>query len=115
MTSDVCNGSKVKRIRELNDILRTTFTGGRVMLTSGVAALDENVKLALMTAVRGFDSWEDGNDPHGEHDMCFIEINGERFWAKVDYFDTDMRYLSDDPSDPTITRRILTIGHSSEY
>jgi hypothetical protein len=44
-----------------------------------------------------------------------IELDGERYWSKVDYYDVDMRYLSDDPSDSSITRRIMTIGHASEY
>lgn len=107
--------SKLKRIRELNDQLRQTFIGGRVLLTSSVAHLDEETKALVLTAVRGFTSFDDGNDPHAEHDMCFVEVRGERYWAKVDYYDTDMRFLSDDPSDSSITKRVMTIGHASEY
>ena len=107
--------SQLKRIRALNDILRQTFMGGRVMLTSGVAALDEETKALVLTAIRGFTSFDDDNDPHAEHDMCFVEVRGERYWSKIDYYDTDLRFLSDDPSDPKITKRVMTIGHASEY
>ena len=113
--TDVLSGDTLKRIRELNDVFRQTFMGGRVMLTSGVAALDEDSKATLLTAVRGFTSFDEDNDPHGEHDMAFVEVRGERYWAKIDCYDVDMRYLSDDPSDPSITRRVMTIGHASEY
>jgi hypothetical protein len=113
--SDVLSGDKLQRIRELNDRLRQTFCGGRVMLTSSIAEIYNDEKTALLTAIRGFTSFDDDNDPHGEHDMVFVEVRGERYWAKVDYYDTDMRYLSDDPSDPAITRRVMTIGHASEY
>ena len=113
--TEVLSGDKLKRIRELNDVFRQTFIGGRVMLTSGVAGLEEDHKLAVLTAVRGFTSFDEDNDPHGEHDMVFVDVRGERYWAKIDYYDVDFRYLSDDPSDPSITRRVMTIGTAIEY
>lgn len=111
----VLSASKLQRIRDLNDTLRRTFMGGRVMMTSGVAALEVEAKAKVLTAIRECGAFTEGNDPHGEHDMVFVEVDGERYWAKVDYYDRDIRYLSDDPSDPTATIRVMTIGHSSEY
>lgn len=112
---DVLSPTKLAMIRQLNDRLRMQFIGGRVMLTSSVAQLEEDAKVRVLTAIRGFTSFDDGNDPHSEHDMVFVEVDGERYWAKIDYYDTDMRYLSDDPSDQNITKRVMTIGHASEY
>jgi hypothetical protein len=107
--------TRVARIRELNDSFRSSFQGGRVMLTSGVAALEEKAKAAVLEAIRTFDGFNADNDPHGEHDMCFVEVGGDKYWSKVDYYDTDIRYGADDPSDPAHTTRIMTIGHASEY
>jgi hypothetical protein len=38
---------KVTRIRELNDAFRTTFCGGRVMMTSGIAAVPERPRIEI--------------------------------------------------------------------
>jgi hypothetical protein len=99
----------------LNDHLRKSFTGGTVMLTSGVAALENNKKTAVLAAIQNFNDFKPSNDPHCEHDYVPVNVSGEGFWAKIDYYDLDMRYLSDDPGDPGITRRVMTIGISSEW
>jgi len=36
------------------------------------------------------------------------------FW-KLDYYDRDLRFGSEDAANPTITRRVLTIMVSDEY
>ena len=99
------DAAKVARIRELNDSFRSSFQGGRVMLTSSVAALEAQAKASVLQAVRTFTDFNADNDPHGEHDMCFVTVNGEKYWSKIDYYDTDIRYGADDPSDPAHTRR----------
>jgi hypothetical protein len=43
------------RVRELNDILRRTFVGGRIMMTIGVNALSDDEKTAVLNKVRSFD------------------------------------------------------------
>jgi hypothetical protein len=49
--------------------------------------------------------------------MCFVEVPGvsEKLWAKLDYYDTDLRYLSDDPSDEKSAERLMTIVLASEH
>jgi hypothetical protein len=106
---------KTARIRDLNDSFRSSFQGGRVMLTSGVAALEEKAKASVLQAVREFSAFTEDNDPHGEHDFAFVEVDGERYWYKIDYYDTDIRFGADDPSDPAHTTRIMTIGLGGEY
>ena len=49
--------SSIQRIRELNDALRKSFTGGRVMLTTGVDELHD-VKAKVLQAVRTFDAFD---------------------------------------------------------
>ncbi len=35
----------------------------------------------------------------GEHDFGTIEIDGERFFFKIDYYGLDMQFGAEDPSD----------------
>ncbi len=107
--------NKSARIRELNDAFRTTFTGGRVMLTARVNALDEPDKAAILKKVRTFTGFDNGNDPHREHDFVSIMRSGKRYFAKLDYYALDMQRGSEDPSDPTQTVRVLTIMRADEY
>ena len=68
-----------------------------------------------MTAVRGFDTFTENNDPHGEHDFGSIEVEGETVFFKIDYFDRDVVMHSPDASDPSVTTRILTLMLAQEY
>jgi hypothetical protein len=103
------------RIRELNDAFRKTFVGGRVMLTAGVNDLPDTDKAALLDKVRNFDGFNEDNDPYGEHDFVNIEQDGEKYFAKLDYYAADMDGGSEDPSDPSKTVRVLTIMRADEY
>ena len=103
------------RIRELNDLLRSTFTGGRVVMTDGVAALPERELAQLLERLRSFDEFTNDNDPHGEHDFGSVELAGTTYFFKVDYYALDMDGGSEDPADPTKTTRVLTIMRADEY
>ena len=99
----------------LNDAFRRSFTGGQVMLTGGVAALDPLERLAVLDAVRGFDAFTAGCDPYGEHDFGAVEVAGTRYFWKIDAYDRDYAYASPDPADPAVTCRVLTIMRADEY
>jgi len=103
------------KIRELNDSLRRTFVGGRVMLTAGVNALDAGTKARVLRAIQTFDAFNEDNDPHGEHDFVSVEIDGVTYFAKVDYYAPGLEQGSEDPSDPTKTIRVMTIMLAAEY
>ena len=106
---------RTEKIRELNDQLRTTFTGGQIVITAGIQSLDERLRAAIISAVVEFDNWTDDLDTYGEHDFVAVEVQGHKVFAKVDYYDADLRFMSPDPSDPAVTKRILTILLASEY
>src|SRR4029077_9898868 len=113
-----CSGHHLmsaERIRELNDAFRTTMTGGRVMMTAGVDALPSDVKAMVIRRVATFSEFNDDNDPHGEHDFGNFTLAGGKFLWKIDAYDADMRYGSEDPADPSKTTRVLTIMLASEY
>src|ERR1700680_1943070 len=104
-----------EKIRALNDAFRTTMTGGRVMMTAGVDALPSDVKAMVIRRVATFSDFTPDNDPHHEHDFGNFTLAGRKFFWKIDYYDADMRFGSEDPADPAKTTRVLTIMLTSEY
>lgn len=101
-------------IRVLNDNFRATFQGGRVVMTRLVSELPLDIKARLILAVQSFDSFNEGNDPHGEHDFGEICLGGETFLWKIDYLAPDLRSGVEDASLPE-TIRVLTIMRADEY
>ena len=51
----------------------------------------------------------------GEHDFGSFEIGEQRFFWKIDYYDLSLCYGSNDPAEPTLTKRVLTIMLAEEY
>jgi len=104
------------RIAQLNDRLRTTFLGGEIVMTLGVAGLDEAKRVQILRHVQRFDAFAEDNDPYGEHDFGAIDLPDiEKVFWKIDYYDLDLEFGSEDPADPMVTRRVLTIMLASEY
>lgn len=101
------------RIAALNDAARTSFIGCRVVITQGVAAMDDLD--GLYAKVRAFNDFNERNDPYSEHDFGSIEHEGQTVFFKFDYYDVDLLMHSPDPSEPTVTCRVLTIMLAEEY
>ena len=114
-TSSTDQAATAARIRALNDHLRRTFTGGRVVMTSGVAALPAATQRAVIAAIRTFEAFSEDNDPWDEHDMAGVTVCDQRFFWKIDYYDRSLLYGSEDPADPSVTTRVLTIMLVEEY
>jgi hypothetical protein len=113
--SQVASRSTADRIRVLNDNFRSTFVGGQVVMTQGVSQLPLDIKARVLLAVRFFDNFTTGNDPHREYDFGNFEIEGETYFFKVDYYALDMVGGSEDPADPEKTTRVLTIMRADDY
>ena len=107
--------SKSERIRILNDNVRRTFTGGIILVTPGVQALDDDTKAQVLSMVREFNAFDGDNDPHQEHDFGGFDAEGRRVFFKIDYFDESLTYHSPDPADPSVTKRVITIMLAEEY
>ncbi len=69
----------------------------------------------VIEKVRNFDNFNSDNDPYGERDYGSFEHAGEKLYWKIDYYNKEYSWLSEDPSDPEKTLRILTIAKVSEY
>ena len=107
--------SHSEKIRRINDACRRSFTGCRIVVTAAFAELDAKTKAIVLHQVQTFKDFDEGNDPHHEHDFGCIEHDGEKFFFKFDYYDETLQYGSDDPSDQAKTRRVLTIMLASDY
>lgn len=108
----------MNKIAELNDKLRRNiFNPGKdkVILTQGVSNLPFDEQLRILIKVKLFDNFNEGNDPYKEHDFGMIEHSDLKYFFKLDYYDPSMEYASDDPSNPDITTRVLTIMRADEY
>ena len=102
-------------IATLNDNFRKTFTGGQVLLTAGIAAMNSEDKANIVSLVQNFDNFNKGNDPYGEHDFGSFDYKGNKIFFKIDYYDLNNEFMSENPADPTVTNRVLTIMTAYEY
>ena len=109
--------SPTEKIAHLNDKARKGLLPGstKVLLTREVTALPEDVLERLVAAVKTFDAFSEDNDPYGEHDFGAVELESERYFWKIDYYDRSLRFGAEDPSDISETVRVLTLMHASEY
>ena len=103
------------RIAELNDLARQTFVDCRVMITPGLQALGDEMLHTILLAVQQFDTFTPDNDPYEEHDFGKIDIGEHVIFWKFEYYDLDLSMHSPDPSDPTVTARVLTVMLADEY
>ena len=102
-------------IKTLNDNLRKSLIGGRVILTQGINVKTPRDIARILAKVRNFNNFTIANDPYNEHDFGSFDYNGEKIYWKIDYYDKDYQFYSEDPSNPDITNRVLTVMLASEY
>ncbi|MBQ8677591.1 MAG: DUF3768 domain-containing protein [Alphaproteobacteria bacterium] len=102
-------------IKTLNDNFRKTFTGGRVMLTSGINALAADDVAEILSRVRSFNDFTTANDPYNEHDFGSFDYKGQKIMFKIDYYDKSLCYLSNDPTNPEQTVEVMTVMTAEEY
>lgn len=109
------NAGRAKSIRLLNNQFRSSFLGGKLLLTPGITNHAGAALPRLLMQVRRFDSFDARNDPYDEHDFGAFEWDGETVFWKIDYYDSDLLMGSPDPADPAVTTRVLTIMLAWEY
>lgn len=108
-------GDTTAIIRHLNDELRCHGRGGRMMMTIGIQALGADKIASVARAVAAFSDFTEDNDPHGEHDCAVLTVEDTKIIWKIDCYDKELKYGSENPADPLITTRVLTIMLAEEY
>jgi len=103
------------RIRDLNDAFRTSFSGGRVVMTIEVQALSFADREELVRRVRTYDTWTKDNDPFGQHDAGEIEFKEFTWLWRIDCYDAECKTGSEDWANPDVTTRVLTLMNASEW
>lgn len=104
-----------KIIQLINDNFRRTLQGGKVVLTRGIRALPQDDIAEIMLRVSRFNDFTTANDSYGEHDLGQFEYHGNKIIWKIDYYDKNYEYASENPADITKTNRVLTVMLASEY
>jgi hypothetical protein len=90
------------------------------VMTMGVQALlrDDSFptqiirQAALMNAIRGYE-FKDGDGE--ERDFGSFTFMEEMLFFKIDYYDRELKFGSEDPANASITMRVMTIMLASEY
>ena len=132
MTALATAREQAARIARLNDLARSAMgVACTAVATVGFRSLPDADQSRVRELIETFDAFTEDNDPHGERDFGTIYQLGDGHWTterprvrdderervfwKLDYYDRDMRFASEDPADPARTRRVLTIMLSDEY
>ncbi len=114
MTSET-KSTQTDRIRILNDELPKNFGQGHAVMTIGIAALGAEAVARIVKTIEVYDDFCHANDPYEEHDFGSFETDGRTIFFKIDYFDPTLTAQSPDPSDPAVTKRVITIMLAEEY
>lgn len=106
---------KAETIARLNDHLRKTGIGGSVMITQNLRRVTGFDAAVLASALADYGGFDFDNDPHGERDFGSMTLWGYDLLWKIDYYDKSLEHGSDDPANPDVTRRVLTVMLASDW
>lgn len=128
----VASREHAARIARLNDLARRAMgIACTVVATVGFRSLPDADQSRVRELIETFDAFTEDNDPQDERDFgCVYQLGDgrwtterprvrederERVFWKLDYYDRELRFASEDAADPAITRRVLTIMLADEY
>ena len=107
--------SRTDRIRTLNDEFRQKISANFAVITLGVAALGKAAVDRIVKTIAVYDDFCQANDPHHEHDFGSFNAEGQTIFFKIDYYDRALTCHSPDPTNPSVTQRVMTIMLAHEY
>jgi len=105
----ICESGEEPQVRAHPD------AAGRVVLTAGIASLPPAEIVAIARTVMAFEHFPAGDDPYGEHDFGAFDHRGQKIFWKIDCYAPDLEHGSENPADPSVTRRVLTVMLAEEY
>jgi hypothetical protein len=106
---------KTVRICALNDEFRRSLPNGHAVITFGVAALGPEAVVRIIKTIAVYDDFCHANDPYQEHDFGAFEADDRVIFFKIEHYDKSLTCHSPDPSDPSVTERVITIMLAEEY
>jgi len=98
------------RLRALCDIPQHH----RITITQGIQAYPAEQQEEIIHRVLVFQGFTEDNDPHLDRDLMVIEYQGTKIYGKMDHYDLNMEYLSEDTSDPAYLARVVAAGSGFE-
>lgn len=106
-----------EQVAEDNDDFRSGFArgNGKISLSLGVQALNLEKQVELLGKVRAYNKFNADNDPYGEHDFGSVNLDGDLYFWKIDYYNPDMCTFCDPYVEENQPVRVLTLMLSSEY
>ena len=136
--------ARTLQVRALNDAARAALPHGfaRCLITRGLQALPGEQVAQILSEVRAYTRFDEGNDPYGEHDfgvLTRVERDGGVVWTpqpqpepreghglekvfwKIDYYAKARKgvpaftYGSEVPWDADMTDRVMTVYLASEH
>ncbi len=107
--TDCATLPRAEVIAQLNDNLRKTLEGGTIVITRNVRSLEGYNASELVAALANYGRFDEDNDPHGERDFGDFPLFNTDLYFKIDYYNPDLKFGSDDPADSSITHRVLTV------
>ena len=118
------------RIARLNDLARQAMgVACTAVATPGFRALPVADQSRVRELIETYDAFTPDNDPYGERDFGAIHQGHNGRWTaaypaqgdpvetvfwKIDAYDRSLQFGSEDPANPAVTRRVLTIMLASE-
>ena len=87
---------------------------GTVVVTPGVRDRGRDFVTGAILAAAFDTAFSEDNDPWGTRDFGTVTVQGEKLYWKIDYYDADLAFGSEDPADPRVTVRVLTIMRADE-
>ena len=114
-------------ISRLNDSLRqhifddvifkatTLHRKDKIVLSKEVSELNNKDKRKVLRLVKEFDTFNKEDNPYNENDFGAFNYKDTNFFWKIDYYDNDLHYHSEDNTNTEKTIRVLTVMKASEY
>lgn len=108
------------KVRLLNDRFRQgdRTVPGEIFITQGLNTMIDHEganAVTLLQSVRDYKDFTPDNDPWSEHDFGAFKFKGAQCFWKIDVYDHALKWAAPDPTDPKLSKRVLTIMLASEY
>lgn len=104
-----------QKIAALNDMLRQSQLTGQIALSSGIAALNSDIRESILHGVKTYNAFAPQGDTQKERDFGAFECGDHDIFWIIDCYDENSEYLSDDPADLKRTNRVLRVMLAEEY